>query len=198
MATAPVPQESILEISSPYGPFLASDWKTPSAMVDLQMLPRQTKRTEIGGDIGTSERDWKKGHQLGTRGSVGGCCWFPLRWMPGDLRSCGVPEGACTIKPDKVSRVRVRSRRSTHRSHPLGQQRREVGRTDSKFAGPIIAMRGESMLGTFFISRPAVCRCSSLRTGSCQAAAETGRWGSQKFPFVHGPDSPVYMEALPP
>ena len=67
MDTAPVPQESILEISSAYGPVLASDWKTPSAIVDLQILPRQTKRTEIGEDIGTSERDWEKGHQLGTK-----------------------------------------------------------------------------------------------------------------------------------
>jgi hypothetical protein len=30
---------------------LAMDWKTPSLMVERQMLPRQTKRTEIGSGI---------------------------------------------------------------------------------------------------------------------------------------------------
>ena len=34
-----------------YGGFLASDWKTPSAMVDRQMFPRQTKSTEIWSGI---------------------------------------------------------------------------------------------------------------------------------------------------
>lgn len=43
----PVPQESISATRSLYGSFFAMAWKTPSAMVDLQMLPRQTKRTEI-------------------------------------------------------------------------------------------------------------------------------------------------------
>jgi hypothetical protein len=43
---APVPHESILPTRSSYGCFLANDWNTPSAMVDRQMLPRQTKSTE--------------------------------------------------------------------------------------------------------------------------------------------------------
>lgn len=47
----PVPQESILEIRPLYSGFLAIDWKTPSAIVERQMLPRQTKRTEIDSDI---------------------------------------------------------------------------------------------------------------------------------------------------
>lgn len=45
----------MLAIKSAYGLFLASDWKTPSAMVDRQMLPRQTNRTEMGEDIGMSK-----------------------------------------------------------------------------------------------------------------------------------------------
>ena len=44
----PVPQESIFEINPLYGSFLARDWKTPSDMVERHMLPRQTKRTEMG------------------------------------------------------------------------------------------------------------------------------------------------------
>jgi len=67
IAAVPVPQESMLEIKSPYGPFLASDWKTPSAMVDRQMLPRQTNRTEMGEDIGLS----KEIGRSGIRGSLG-------------------------------------------------------------------------------------------------------------------------------
>ena len=47
----PVPHESILETRPLYSGFLAIDWKTPSAIVERQMLPRQTKRTEIWSDI---------------------------------------------------------------------------------------------------------------------------------------------------
>lgn len=45
----PVPHESTLSTTLQYGEALSlvSDWKTPSAMVDRQMLPRQTKRTDI-------------------------------------------------------------------------------------------------------------------------------------------------------
>lgn len=47
----PVPHESIFAIRPLYSGFLAIDWKTPSAIVERQMLPRQTKRTEIWSDI---------------------------------------------------------------------------------------------------------------------------------------------------
>lgn len=43
----PVPHESIFTIRPLYSGFFAIDWKTPSAIVERQMLPRQTKRTEI-------------------------------------------------------------------------------------------------------------------------------------------------------
>lgn len=46
-----MPQESIFPMRPSYGGFLASDWKTPSAMVDRQMFPRQTKSTEIWSGI---------------------------------------------------------------------------------------------------------------------------------------------------
>jgi len=36
-----------MSMRSLYGGLRAMDWKMPSAMVDRQMLPRQTKRTEI-------------------------------------------------------------------------------------------------------------------------------------------------------
>lgn len=49
--SAPVPQESILEILSLYCGCFAKSRNMPSAIVDRHMLPRQTKRTEMGSDI---------------------------------------------------------------------------------------------------------------------------------------------------
>jgi len=48
---SPVPHESIFETRFLYGSFFASDWKTPSAIVDRQMLPRHTKSTETWSGI---------------------------------------------------------------------------------------------------------------------------------------------------
>lgn len=48
LKSSPVPQESIFETRPLYGSLFAMDWNTPSDMVERQMLPRQTKRTEMG------------------------------------------------------------------------------------------------------------------------------------------------------
>lgn len=46
-----MPQESTFPIISLYGDSLIRDRKTPSAIVDRQMLPRQTKRTLVFSDM---------------------------------------------------------------------------------------------------------------------------------------------------
>lgn len=51
----PVPHESMVPMRSSYGGFLASDWNTPSAIVERQILPRQTKSTEIRSAIAMFE-----------------------------------------------------------------------------------------------------------------------------------------------
>ena len=47
---APVPHESMFEMRGCAGLLVGRvmDWKTPSDIVERQMLPRQTKRTETG------------------------------------------------------------------------------------------------------------------------------------------------------
>lgn len=47
----PVPQESTLPMRSLYGGFETIDRKTPSAMVDRQMLPRHTNSTDTFSGI---------------------------------------------------------------------------------------------------------------------------------------------------
>lgn len=50
-AYLPVPHESTLDTKPLYGGLPTMDWKTPSAIVDRQMLPRQTKRTDTWSGI---------------------------------------------------------------------------------------------------------------------------------------------------
>lgn len=48
---SPVPHESIVPILPFHSGFCARCRKMPSAMVERQMLPKQTKRTDVGSGI---------------------------------------------------------------------------------------------------------------------------------------------------
>lgn len=100
IAAVPVPQESMLAMRSAYGPFLASDWKTPSAMVDRQMLPKQTNRTEMGEDIGM----WKEIGRNGIGGAWIRRCCRCVCFTTGTV----VGQRAGHDGPERISRVRVR------------------------------------------------------------------------------------------
>jgi hypothetical protein len=80
-----VPQESIVEIKGCEG--AVRDWKTPSAIVERQMFPRQTNRTETGlGDLESLivaiwEVSWSCVGRLGRRE-------VPLRLSVVGIRGC--------------------------------------------------------------------------------------------------------------
>lgn len=90
----------MLAMRSAYGPFLASDWKTPSAMVDRQMLPKQTNRTEMGEDIGM----WKEIGRNGIGGAWIRRCCRCVCFTTGTV----VGQRAGHDGPERISRVRVR------------------------------------------------------------------------------------------
>jgi hypothetical protein len=86
-----VPQESIFPMRPLYCGSLTMCRKMPSAMVERQMLPRQTKRTDTGSDISLVLVRLCNCHEVG-KTAVGGKEKYGFiihqRWCPAVRRQC--------------------------------------------------------------------------------------------------------------